>query len=497
MTQHITIDPITRLEGHGKIEIFLNEQGDVKNCYFQIPELRGFEVFSLGRPVEEMPFLTSRICGVCPEAHMMAAVKACDDVYKVEVPPSGRKLRELLYMAFYVTDHTTHFYALGGPDFVVGPDAPPGERNILGVIAKVGLEIGGQVIACRKRNHHVIETIGGRPVHPVGALPGGWSFPITEAQRQEFIEIARQNVEFARFTIGLFHDVVLKNTGYVDLITSAGYSQKTYYMGLVDADNRVNFYDGKVRVVDPDGKEFCKYAPRDYTQHIAERVEPFTYLKFPYLKNVGWKGFIDGKDSGIYCATPLSRLNASDGLTTPLAQAEYEAMYQTLGGKPVHHTLATHWARVIELQYAAEHMLELAQDPEVASPEVRAIPQAVPTEGVGTVEAPRGTLTHHYVTDENGIVTKANLVVGTTNNNAPITMSVQRAAQAVIKKGKVDNGILNMVEMAFRAYDPCFSCATHSLPGQMPLEVVVRDHDGQVTHHSSQYVDPDQLAELE
>ncbi len=497
MTQHITIDPITRLEGHGKIEIFLDEQGDVKNCYFQIPELRGFEVFCVGRPVEEMPFLTSRICGVCPEAHMMAAVKACDDVYKVEVPPAGKKLRELLYMAFYVTDHTTHFYALGGPDFVVGPDAPPGERNILGVIAKVGLEIGGQVIACRKRNHHVIETIGGRPVHPVGALPGGWSCPITEEQRQEFIEIAKQNVEFAKFTIDLFHDVVLKNSGYVDLITSAGYTQKTYYMGLVDANNRVNFYDGKVRVVDPDGKEFCKYAPRDYTQHIAERVETFSYLKFPYLKNVGWKGFVDGKDSGIYCATPLSRLNASDGMATPLAQAEYEAMYQTLGGKPVHHTLATHWARVIELQYAAEHMLELAEDPEVASPHVRALPTAVPTEGVGTVEAPRGTLTHHYVTDENGLVTKANLVVGTTNNNAPITMSVQRAAHAVIKKGKVDNGILNMVEMAFRAYDPCFSCATHSLPGQMPLEVVVRDHAGQVTHHSSQYVDPAQLAEVE
>jgi F420-non-reducing hydrogenase large subunit len=493
----ITIDPITRLEGHGKIEIFLDDQGDVANCYFQIPELRGFEVFCVGRPVEEMPFLTSRICGVCPEAHMMAAVKAADAVYKVEVPPAGKKLRELLYMAFYVTDHTTHFYALGGPDFVVGPDAPPAERNILGVIAKVGLEIGGQVIGCRKRNHHVIEMIGGRAVHPVAALPGGMSHPITEEQRQEIIEIAKQNVEFAKFTIALFHDVVLKNTGYVDLITSAGYTQQTYSMGLVDANNHVNFYDGKVRVVDPDGKEFCKYAPHEYTQHIAERVEPWTYLKFPYLKNVGWKGLVDGKDSGVYTATPLSRLNAADGLSTPLAQAEYEAMYKTLGGKPVHHTLAIHWARVIELLYAAEHMLELAQDPDVASRDIRAIPTAVPSEGVGIVEAPRGTLTHHYVTDERGIVTKANLVVGTTNNNAPITMSIKRAAQAVIKKGNVNNGILNMVEMAFRAYDPCFSCATHSLPGQMPLELIVRDAQGNVTHHTSQYVAPEQLEILD
>jgi F420-non-reducing hydrogenase large subunit len=493
----ISIDPITRLEGHGKIEIFLDEQGDVKNCYFQVPELRGFEVFCLGRPAEEMPRLTSRICGVCPEAHLMAAAKALDAVYKVEVPPAGKKLRELLYMAFYVTDHTTHFYALGGPDFVVGPDAPAAERNILGVVAKVGLEIGGQVIATRKRNHEVIKMIGGRPVHPVAAIPGGMSHPITEEQRQQIIEIARQNVEFGQFTIQLFHDVVLANTDYVDLITSDGYTQKTYYMGLVDENNHVNFYDGKVRVVDPEGNEFCKYAPHEYTNHVAEHVEPWSYLKFPYLKNVGWKGFVEGMDSGIYCATPLSRLNAADGMATPLAQAEYEVMYETLGGKPVHHTLATHWARVIELLYAAEHMLELAEDPEVASPEVRAIPTVVPTEGVGIVEAPRGTLTHHYVTDEKGILTKANLIVGTTNNNAPIYISIRKAAEALIKGGEVSDSILNMIEMAFRAYDPCLSCATHSLPGQMPLELIVRDADGQVKKHLSQYVEPGLLAKLD
>jgi F420-non-reducing hydrogenase large subunit len=493
----ISIDPITRLEGHGKIEIFLDAQGNVDNCYFQVPELRGFEVFCVGRPVEEMPFLTSRICGVCPEAHLMAAVKACDAVYKVEVPPAGKKLRELLYMAFYVTDHTTHFYALGGPDFVVGPDAPAAERNILGVIARVGLEIGGQVIDTRKRNHRVIEMIGGRPVHPVAAIPGGMSHPISEEQRQEIIAIARQNVEFGQFTISLFHDVVLKNTSYVDLITSDGYTQKTYYMGLVDGNNHVNFYDGKVRVVGPDGVEHCKYAPNDYREYVAERVEPWSYLKFPYLKKVGWKGFVDGKDSGVYCATPLSRLNAADGLATPLAQAEYERMYETLGGKPVHHTLATHWARVIELLYAAEHMLELAEDPEVASREVRALPTETPAEGVGIVEAPRGTLTHHYVTDEKGILLKANMVVGTTNNYAPMYMSVRRAANALIRNGQVNDGILNKIEMAFRAYDPCLSCATHTLPGQMPLELVVRDHQGEVTHHASQYVAPEFLVSPE
>jgi F420-non-reducing hydrogenase large subunit len=232
-------------------------------------------------------------------------------------------------------------------------------------------------------------------------------------------------------------------------------------------------------VVDPDGKEFIKYAPQDYAEHIAEHVEPWTYLKFPYLKKVGWKGFVDGVESGVYCATPLSRLNAADGLATPRAQEEYERFYSTLGGKPVHQRLATHWARLIELLYAAERWVELASDPEITSPDFHAIPTEKPTEGVGIVEAPRGTLTHHYVTDERGVLTKVNLIVGTTNNYAPISMSIHKAASSLIRKGTVvTEGMLNMVEMAFRSYDPCFGCATHSLPGQMPLQVTIRDAQG-------------------
>ncbi len=490
MMTRITIDPITRLEGHGKIEIFLDDEGEVKDTHFVIPELRGFEVFSVGRPAEEMPRITNRICGVCPEAHHIAATKALDDLYQVEPPIVAKKLRELFYMSFYVTDHTTHFYALGGPDFVVGPDAPKYERNVLGVIAKVGLEIGSQVIACRKRNHEVIKMLGGRHVHPVAGLPGGWAKAMTVEEREEIEKIARENVEFGKFSIQVVNDIVLANQDYVDLITSDAYTQPTYYMGLVDENNHVNFYDGKVRVVDPDGEEFCKYAPREYTDHIAEHVEPWSYLKYPFLKNVGWKGFEAGKDSGMYCATPLSRLNAADGMTTPLAQTEYERFYETLGGKPVHHTLASHWARVIELLYAAERMLELVQDPEITDPNVRVIPTETPTEGVGIVEAPRGTLTHHYVTDERGILTKVNLVVGTTNNYAPISLSIKKAASGLIHKGTViTDGLLNKVEMAFRSYDPCFSCATHSLPGQMPLEVVVRDAQGNVVEQLRQYID--------
>jgi F420-non-reducing hydrogenase large subunit len=478
--ERITIDPITRLEGHGKIEIFLNEEGDVANTYFQIPELRGFERFCVGRPVEEMPLLTNRICGVCPEAHHMAAAKAADEVYKVEVPPTGKKLRELLYSGFYFTDHTTHFYALAGPDFVMGPDAPVAERNILGVIHKVGLEIGGKVIQARKYGHHIVEMIGGRKVHPCTSIPGGLTKGITKEEADEITEMGRWCIEFAQFSLQLLNDLVLSNQTYLDLIVGDIYKHETYYIGMVDENNHVNFYDGKVSVVAPDGERIGKYAPNEYTDWIAERVEPWTYLKFPYLKKVGWKGFVDGKDSGVYCATPLSRLNAADGMATPLAQEHYEKMYETLGGRPVHQRLATHWARLIELLYSAERIVELATDEEIYGEDFHAVPTETPTEGVGIVEAPRGTLTHHYKTDERGILTEVNLIVGTTNNYAPISMSIKKAAQSLITKGTVvTEPMLNMVEMAFRAYDPCFGCATHSLPGQMPLQVTIRNAQGE------------------
>jgi F420-non-reducing hydrogenase large subunit len=480
MTTKISIDPITRLEGHGKIEIFLDDTGNVENVYFQVPELQGFETFCEGHPVEELARITTRICGVCPEAHHMASAKAADAVYGVDPPPAAKKLRELLYSAFYVTDHATHFYILGGPDFIVGPDSDPKVRNILGVIGKVGKEVGLQVINTRHRCHQVIKTLGGKTIHPVSSIPGGVSKGLSEEERKEIEQVARDAVEFGKFSIKAFEDIVLSNKTYVDMIMHDGYRHDTYNMGTVDANNNINFYDGLVRVTDQDGKEFAKFHPKDYLDHIAERVEPWSYLKFPYLKKVGWKGFVDGKDSGVYKATPLSRCNAADGMATPLAQEQYEKMYDTLGGKPVNATLATHWARLVELQYAAERMLELATDPEITSDDYRTVPTGIPSEGVGEVEAPRGTLFHHYVTDEKGIVKKVNLIVGTTNNNAAICMSLKKAAQTVIKDGNIGQGILNLVEMGFRAYDPCFGCATHSLPGSMPLIVNIHDSTGEV-----------------
>ena len=476
----IVIEPITRLEGEAKIDIFLNEEGDVADAFFQVVELRGFEKFCEGRPAEEMPRITTRICGVCPAAHHMASTKACDGVFGVEPPLPAKKLRELFYCAHMVYDHIAHFFYLSAPDFVVGPDADPAKRNILGLIEKVGKETGLEVMKHWGYSRKILEIIGGKATHPVCGLPGGMSKAITEDERKEIEDMAKSCVEFSKFSLKLVEDVILNNKDYMELITGDIYRHETYYMGTVDKNNKVNFYDGDIKVVDPEGKEYARFKPEDYLDHIEEHVEPWSYLKFPYLKNVGWKGLVDGKDSGIYRVNCLARLNVADGMTTPLAQEAYEKMYKILGEKPSHATLAFNWARVVELMHASERLLELAQDKDIISTEIRNIPTGVKGEGVGCIEAPRGTLYHHYWTDKEGIIQKVNLIVATGQNNGPMCMSIKKAAQGLIKKGNVDQGLLNMVEMAFRAYDPCLACATHFLPGKMPLEVRVCDSEGKV-----------------
>lgn len=470
----IKIDPITRLEGHGKISIFLNDEGEVENAYLQVPELRGFEKFCEGRRAEDLPIITTRICGVCPVAHHFAATKALDMAFNVEPTSTAKKLRELMYAGYYIYDHILHFYFLGGPDFVVGPTAPAQNRNILGVIDKVGLDVGKEVIKHRAYGQEITRILGGRPTHPVSGLPGGFSKALSEEDRKKIEEMVESSNKFAKFSINLFKDIVLKNKEYVDLIKSSAYNLKTYYMGIVDENNKVNFYDGIVRVVDPSNNEFLKFGPRNYLDIIGEHVEPWTYAKLPYLKKIGWKGLMDGPESGIYRVGPLGRLNVADGMATPEAQEEYEEMFKVLGGKPVHSTLAYHWARLIELLYATERALELVRDPEITGRDIRNKPNE-PGEGVGIVEAARGTLIHHYQLDEKALAKKVNLVVATVHNTPAICMSIRDAAKGLIHNGKVDDGILNMVEMAFRAYDPCFACATHTAIGQMPLEVEVLD----------------------
>ena len=478
--KEIVIAPVTRLEGHAKIDIFLDDKGNVDDTYFQIVELRGFEEFCKGRPAEEMPRIVTRLCGVCPWAHHIASSKATDGVFDVEPPPAGKKLRELGYCAHFLESHLEHIYALGpAPDFILGPKSDPAKRNIFGVIEKVGLDVGKKVIMNRSYAVKIEDMLGGKSTHPVYSIPGGVSHPITNEQRDEILKMGKSLIDFCEFTLKIVDDVILKNKEYMDIILSEDiYYHKTNYIGLVDENNKVNFYDGVFRVVSPEGKEILKIKPENYLEHIGEYVEPWTYLKFPYLKDIGWKGLVDGPDSGIMRAAPLGRLNVADGMATPKAQAEYERFFETLGGKPVHNTLAFHWARAIEALYAAERVVELASDPEITSKKVRNIPEGIKGEGISLIAAPRGSLIHHYTTDERGLITSVNLIVATAFNYGGMCMSINKAAKALIKDGNVDEGILNMVEMAFRAYDPCFSCATHSLPGQLPIQVDIYSSDG-------------------
>jgi len=429
--KRITINPATRLEGHAKIVIFLDGGGNVENAYLQLPELRGFERFCEGRRAEDMPQITSRICGVCPVAHHMVSTKALDMAFNAEPPPAAKKLRELMYCGYMISDHILHFYFLAAPDFLVGPDAPTVERNIVGVMKKAGLDLVKNVIRHRAYGQRIVEIIGGKATHPVSGLPGGVSKAMAEEERTEIEKMLKSSLEFAMFSIEIFKEKVLKK--YADIILSDVYALNTYYMGLVDENNKVNFIDGAIRVVDPEGREFLKFNPEEYLDVIEEHVEPWTYAKMPYLKKVGWRGLISGPKSGIYRVGPLARLNVSDGMATPLAQEEYKQMYEALGGKPAHSTLAYNWARLIEILYAAERGLELIHDDDIMSGDIRGEAGA-PGEGVGVVEAARGTLFHHYVLDGDALVRKVNMIVPTTQNNPAMCISIRQVAREMIHK---------------------------------------------------------------
>ncbi len=476
----VTISPVTRLEGHAKIEIILNDHGNVRDAYLQIVELRGFERFCQGRLVEELPRIMPRICGVCPGAHHMASAKAADAVYGVEPTETAKKLRELFYCAHIIHSHMAHFYVLAGPDLLVGPAGDPTERNIFGVFKKLGMEFGRQIIANRRYAQRVQELMGGKATHPVFGLPGGVSKPLRREEKGTIEEMFKSILDFARMGLSLWEDSILKEEDRVYLLKSDAYYLETYYMAMVDRNNKVNFYEGEIKAVDPKGREAARFKPIEYLDFIGEHVEPWSYLKFPFLKNIGWRGIINGEGSGVYRVNSLARLNVSEGMATPLAQEAYEKMYEFFGEKPVHATLAFHWGRLIETLYAAERGLELLADPEITGQDIRTDVARPVGEGVGVVEAPRGTLYHHYVTDDKGIVQSVNLIVATVQNNAAMSLSVKKAASNLIREWKVSDEILNMVEMAVRAYDPCIGCATHSLIGQMPLELNIRKADGEI-----------------
>jgi len=470
----LTIQPVSRIEGGAKITIELDDAGNVSDARVTVLELRGFERFVIGRPVEEMPRITTRICGVCPWSHHLAAAKATDAVFGVTPPPAGRKLRELCNSIAYMEEHILHFYFLGGADFVMGPGADYSVRNVFGIVGKLP-DVARQVVKVRHMTAKMLEILAGKAIHPVAAVPGGFSKPLTEEERQKLKEMAKEAFELAKFSM----DYAKKNIfpAYLDAVKTVGVI-KTGFLGTVANDGSMNLYDGKLRMMDADGK-FEDFEAKDYLDHIAEHVEPWSFVKFPYNKN--WGAFSMDLDNpvGIYRVNTLARINVADKINTPLANAELEE-FRSAFGRPAQLTLLYHWARLIELLYNAERCLELLDDPDITSTETRVAVTPRAARGVGHVEAPRGTLIHDYTTDEKGLVTKANLIVATCQNNAPINMSVKQAAQALIKDGKYDQGILNTVEMTIRAYDPCLSCASHDLDGRIACKISIVNSRGEV-----------------
>ncbi len=481
MTRRITIDPITRLEGHGRIEVLLDEQGNAQSAFLQVPELRGFERFCVGRAAEEMPQLTAHVCGVCPAAHHLASARALDALYGATLPAAARRIQALYYNLFVFEDHLLHYWYMGGPDFYAGPKAPAPMRNVLGVLAKVGQDLGRRILGIRKEARDLMAAIAGRTVHPVFALPGGISHPLAADTIARARETAPRLVRFAEDTLESFRTAVLGDSEYAAAIASEVFRVRCHSMGMVDDAGRLAFLDGRLRIVDPGGDEIALFEPKDWLDHVAERVEPWTYAKLTFLKQKGWKGFTEGSESGLYRVGPLGRLNAARAMATNRAEVERQRMFETLGW-PAHQTLAFHWARLVEALQAAETVELLARDPDLASQDVRNVPAPLPgpREGVGAVEAPRGTLIHHYAADADGILTRVNLVVASQHNGASVQISVRKAARGLIRNGRVNDALLNLLEMAFRAYDPCNACASHALPGELPLVVTIRGPDGAV-----------------
>jgi F420-non-reducing hydrogenase large subunit len=470
----ITIYPVTRIEGHAKVTINLDDDGNVADTFVNVVELRGFEKFCIGRPVEELPRIVTSICGVCPWSHHLASAKANDAVFGVTPPSAGRKLRELCNAVAYTEEHILHFFFLAGPDYVMGPDSDYSVRNVIG-IAQANPELGRQVVRNRHLGAAMLNIISGKSIHPVTAVPGGFSKPLTETERKQLVPMANEVLEFAKFAMAFAKKNIFPK--YLETVKTVGVI-KTGFLGTVTDDGTLDLYNGKARLMKPDGS-YEEFEYDQYTDYIGEHIEPWTYLKFPYAKKWGKFSMNLDSPSGIYRTNSLARMNVCDRISTPLAQKELEEFREKFG-RPVQLTLLYNWARLIELLHNAEKAVELLNDPEITSTETRVPVTPRAARGIGCVEAPRGTLIHDYETDAEGLVTNVNLIVGTTHNNAPINMSVKQAAKTLIKNGNYDQGTLNKVEMAIRAYDPCLSCATHKLDGSIAVKIEIRNARGEV-----------------
>ncbi len=448
--QVINIQPITRIEGHARIAITLDEQGNVADTRFNIMSLRGFEKFIEGKPAEEVPKIVNRICGICPWMHHTASNKAVDGCFNAQVPPTGVKLRELMQVMAQINDKILHFFFLAAPDFVLGAGADYKVRNVLGIV-QAAPELATQVVKMRQMGQMMIEKFAGKVIHPIVVVPGGFAKPMREDERQEMLAKSREQLEFARFCIDFAKKNIFAN---LDEATLKLGEIRTGFLGTVKPqDGSLTLFDGVLRLMKPDGS-YQDFSYEQYVDFLGEHIEDWSYCKFPYART--WnEGFsMDLKQpKGIYRVNTLARLNVCDKINTPYAQAELEE-FRAKFGRPAQSTMLYHWARLIELVYACERVIELLEDETITDHHVRneVTPQA--GRGIGCVEAPRGTLIHDYSTDDNGCISRANLIVGTTHNVAPMNMSIRAAADAVISKGVITEEALNKVEMAVRAYDP-------------------------------------------
>ncbi|MFP4213656.1 MAG: Ni/Fe hydrogenase subunit alpha [Desulfohalobiaceae bacterium] len=449
MSRTINIAPLTRIEGHASIAIHLDEQGDVADSKLHIMSLRGFEKFVQGKPAEELPRIVNRICGICPWHHHLASNKAVDACFGVSAPAAGHKLRELMHTIAHAEDKLLHFFFLAAADFVLGPNADYQARNVIG-LAQAHPELASKVVQMRQKAKMILERFAGKAIHPVAAVSGGFSRPMLEEERKQMLAELQELLDFALFTMDFAKQQVFPP--YLETIQSLG-RINTGFIGTVDGSGGLSLYDGQIRLMRPDG-EYEDFSPADYTEHIGEYVLEHSYAKVPYAKAWNQGLSLNLEDpKGIYRSNCLARLNVAEHIPTPKAQAELEEFRQRFG-RPAQATMLYHWARLIEEVYACEHALELLKDPEITSPEVRSPAEPQAGRGVGCVEAPRGTLIHDYSTDDDGLVTRANMIVGTTHNIGPMNLSVHQAASSLIKGGEVTEEILNSIEMAVRAYDP-------------------------------------------
>jgi len=465
VAQKITIEPVTRIEGHAKITIRMNDQGKVDHAYLHINEFRGFEKFCEGRMVFEMPLITPRICGICPVSHHLASAKAGDEVFGCPPPRPASLSRELMHMGQIIQSHGMHFFELAGPDLLLGWDADPATRNVVGLL-QANPELALKAVNLRKFGQEIIHTVGGRRIHPNFAVPGGVNKALKAEERDAILAGLDEAIATTQLGIKIMKDWASKNMEDINKFAVL----KSGYLGLVTPDNGLELYDGQVRLIDQKGKQLEKFDGRDYLDYIAEHVESWSYLKFPYYKKMGYP-------NGVYRVGPLGRLNTAEKISTPLANEELKNFKALNNGAPVEATLYYHYARLIETLFAAERVRILLNDPDILSNDILNTRHDFKGVGVGVIEAPRGTLWHHYWAKENGQLERVNLIVATGNNNWAMCEAVDSVAKTYITGPQVTEGQLNRVEAAVRAHDPCLSCSTHAV-GQMPMEVEILDADG-------------------